>query len=131
MSRDRKILLAAGIIVLATFIFGYAGLYSRLTRDPYYDLKQECYYLIDHAQLWYSRPSMYDGGGGSFSELDFDKIGVSDQPNSFTWSGKQGFYTISELQGDRFNLLVRATNGQEFEIRDIYFDTRPVVEKHK
>ena len=26
MSRDRKILLAAGVIVLLTFIFGYAGL---------------------------------------------------------------------------------------------------------
>jgi len=131
MSRDRKILLVAAIIVLATFIFGYAGLYSRLTRDPYCDLKRECYYIIDHAQLWYSRPLIYAGGGGSFNELDFHKIGVSDQHNSFTWNGEHGSYTISELHGDRFNLLVSATDGQEFEIRDIYFDTRPVVEKGK
>ena len=129
MSRDRKILLAAGIFVLLTFIFGYAGLYSRLTRDPYYDLKQECYYIVDHAQLWYSRRLKYNGGDGSFNELDFNRIGVSDQPNSVTWNGKHGFYTVSELYGVRFSLLARAPDGNEFEVRDIYFDTRPVVEK--
>ena len=129
MSREQKILLIAGIIVLLTFIFGYAGLYSRLTRDPHAGLKQECYYVIDQAQLWFNRPIMYGGGGRSFKDLDFHKIGVSDKSDSFSWNGEFGRYTISDLHGDRFSLLVRAHDGVEFEINDIRFDTRPVIEK--
>jgi len=129
MSRDRIILFVVGVFALATVIFGYSGLYRKITRDPYYDLKQECYYIIDHAQLWFIRPEKYGGGGRSFIGLDFHKAGLFDRPNSITWNGEHGHYTITDLRGDSFGLLARAPDGVEFEVLNIRFDTRPEVKR--
>ncbi|MDP8238914.1 MAG: hypothetical protein P9X24_07480 [Candidatus Hatepunaea meridiana] len=129
MPKDRIILLIIGIFAITTAIGGYTGLFKKLTRDPYYDLKQESYLVIDKTQLWFVRPLKYNGGGKSYIGLDFQKIGLSNQPNSLNWKGKFGLYTIMNIHRTSFDLLIKAKDNTKFIVEKIRFDTRPVLIK--
>jgi len=129
MKRDRLLLIIAGIIALLTAIGGYTGLYNRITRDPYHDMKQECYEIIDKAQLWFSRPLAYKGGGKSFIGLDFRQLGLSDQPGAITYHGEYGNYMITRLDQTDFDISATAPDGTEFRMHDIIYDNRPEIEE--
>lgn len=114
-----------GLLAILTAIFGYSGLYNKLTRDPYLDLTLECYYIIDQAQLWYSRPPAYQGGGRSFTGLDFHQLGLSDIPGTTDWRGGFGSYSLTNIRLQSFDLRAIAIDNTEFSVEQIGFDTRP------
>ncbi|NQT35212.1 hypothetical protein HQ587_08480 [bacterium] len=123
--RDRLIFVLVGLLAILTAIFGYSGLYDKLTRDPYLDLTHECYYIIDQAQLWYSRPPAYEGGGKSFTGLDFHQLGLSDIPGTTDWCGEFGSYSLKNIHPQSFDLLATATDSTKFSVEHLRFDTRP------
>ncbi len=129
MTHSRIILIVVGVFAILSALAGYTGLYEKLTRDPYFDLKQEAYMIIDQAQLWYSRSLAYGGGSKSFTNLDFQKLKLSDKPGSITYKGKFGGYTLSIIRSDSFDLIAKAPDGVEFEAKQLRFDTRPEIRK--
>ncbi len=123
--KDRLIFAIVGLFAILTAIGGYSGLYKKLTGDPYLDLTQECYYIIDQAQLWYSRPPAYRGGGKSFTGLDFNQLGMSDVSGTTDWRGEFGSYSLTNIRHQSFDLLAIAKDGTEFTVEHVRFDTRP------
>lgn len=112
------------LFTLSTAILGYSGLFRRLTRDPHEDLKLESYRIIDYAQLWYSKPKAAGGGGRSFLEMDFRKIGVSDTVG-VTLSAESGTFEFRNVRPFQFDLVAVSNDGTVFRAADLGYDTRP------
>ncbi|MCF7811426.1 hypothetical protein K9N50_10615 [bacterium] len=125
MSRTRIIILIVGLFALLVALLGYSGAYNALTRDPYHDLKQETWAVIDQAQLWFNRSKAYDGGSKSFIGLDFKKLKLSDKAGSITFQGEHAKFEISNLRRDSFDLIVSASDETEFVVKQIRFDSIP------
>jgi len=125
MSRTRIIILLVGLFAILASLLGYSGAYNALTRDPYHNLKQETWAVIDHAQLWFNRSKAYGGGSKSFIELDFQKLRLSDKKGAITFQGKHAKFEISGLRRDSFDLIVRAPDETEFIAKQIRFDSMP------
>jgi len=125
MSRTRIIILLVGLFAILASLLGYSGIFKAMTHDPYHELKQETWAVIDHAQLWFTRSKAYDGGSKSFIGLDFQKLRLSDKAGSITFQGKHAGFEISSLRRDSFDLIVRADDGTEFIVRQIRFDSVP------
>jgi hypothetical protein len=131
MSRTRIIILLVGLFAILAALLGYSGAYNALTHDPYHDLKQETWAVIDQAQLWFNRSKAYDGGSKSFIDLDFQKLKLLNKPGSITFQGKHAKYEISNLCGDSFDLIVKAPDETEFVAKQIRFDSTPELKPTK
>ena len=123
------ILTAVGLIALTTAILGYTGIWSKMTRDPYYQLKQEAYTAIDKAQLWYMRPKAAGGGGRSFMKLDFKQLGFEVESEANYWNGNHGSIRLEMRRAYHFDMIIRANDGAVFSARDLSYDTRPVFSR--
>ncbi len=94
-------------------------------------LRREFHEVIDKAQLWYSRPSVYGGGNKSFRNLDFQRLGYSEVPNRVTWKGKYADYMLTSTRSSSFDIIATSPNGERYESILIGFDTMPVIRKIK
>jgi len=120
------ILTTVGIAALATAMLGYTGIWSKLTTDPYYDVKQEAYSAIERAQLWYMRPLSSGGGGKSFMDLDFKVLGYDVGADSNFWQGRYGALRLQKHRVFNFDMTIKANDGTVFSSHDLAYDTRPV-----
>lgn len=127
--RDQTLVLIFGILAVGTGLFGYTGLYRKLTQPSDIELRRECYRIIDYAQLWFYKPKMHGGGGRSFEQLAFDMIGLSDEENSLSWKGENGTFLFKNCSRNSFDLEAAGVDGSELHASDISFDTRPVLKE--
>jgi hypothetical protein len=123
--KQRIILLAFGLFALATGIFGYTGLWGRMTTPPEAPLRSECCDVIEKAQLWYIRPGQYGGSEGTFAYVDAFVLGYSTIPGKTEWQGKTGTFKIENRTRETFDLVAKDAEGHEIEYRFIQYDTRP------
>ena len=124
MKYQRTILAIVGLFTVMTGTVGYGNLFRSSATDYDEAFRMECHQIIDTAQLWYARPNIYDGGGGSFIGLDGSKLGLTDASNSLVWKGKSGTFYIENIRFHTFDLLAVKHNGDRLKIRNIGFDTR-------
>ena len=94
----------------------------------------ECYRIIDLAQLWHTRPVINGGGLKSFIGLDFQKIGLScnpdtanpgtDEESTQSYKTAHGQFHFENVRPHQFDLVARARDGTIFVARDVGFDSR-------
>ena len=122
--KQRLFIALLAIFAILSAIGGYSGLFDELTRDPYRDIKEEFLTVVEKAQIWYSQPVSRGGGGRSFIDFDFRRIGLSDKSGSITYQGEHGRFLIASLQDQSFGLIGIARDSTELKMDKIRFDTR-------
>ena len=60
-------------------------------------IMEDCMSITTRAQDWYKRPSILDGGGGSFSHFSLEAIGANR-------TNANGTYSVSHITSDSFVL---------------------------
>ena len=95
-----------------------------MTTPPDAPLRQECWDIINNAQLWFLRPEYYGGSSGNFLALDSFVLGYSINKGETEWQGKTGTFKIENRTRDTFDLIATDPDGHRIEYRFIQFDTR-------
>ena len=126
MNLDIRNSVVLGLIALGAFskvMFGFAKIESGEAKQiSFAEEKQQ---LVEIAQLWHIRPEGKNGGGMSFENIDFSKIGIGTESGMLQFEGKKGAYAIEERRPSYFLLSSRELNGGTSTIDTIRFDTLP------
>ncbi|MDZ7693671.1 MAG: hypothetical protein U5K69_21560 [Balneolaceae bacterium] len=98
------VILVTVIIALATIIAVDTMQESRknANRDA---MQQDILFIINEAQAYYLRSSIFQGGGGSFSGIEFSDISIGDSTANGTYS----------MNGNEQSLVVEGT-GTSYDV---------------
>jgi len=88
---------------------------------------EELHRVTDAAQIWFVRPTIRGGGGDSFENVDFQRIGLTTEPEALEYQGRTGNYTILERSRERFILQMKDRRGQVIALDTLAFDTYPTL----
>jgi len=127
-TREKYILIIVGSISILAAVLGYSGLYSKITADPYQELRLETHRVVDYAQIWYSKPKVRDGGGRSFYGLNFESIGIPEGQGT-SYINETGEFRLRNIRNDMFDLEVVAKDGVIFIAKDLSSITHAVLVK--
>lgn len=120
------VLMTALIASVITSTIGYTGLWNSFGEKPHDQLREKAYDIVDKAQLWYLRPSASSGGGNSFMNLDFQKLGYDVSGDSKILRSKLGEIRIERLRTFHFDMLIKTNKGVALAARNLSYDARPV-----
>ena len=77
--------------------------------------------------MWFLRPRNLSGGGGLFTGLDFNKIGMTDQPEKTRLKIDSTEFLLKNISTDCFDLEIRYENGYVQLVDSIFYNSRPDI----
>ena len=116
------------LVILVTIIVGIATVVAlnvfgtqadEANRDA---VRQDILGAAASAQGYYLRPEMMDGGGGTFDEMEIERLGIPGSDNhegtpmddgDGDWFNENGAYEITEAVGNQFTIVGTPASGTE------------------
>lgn len=126
LKTDIFTLITVGLLALLTALFGYSGFYDKISSEADEEIKTEAYRIINHAQLWFLRNESQGGGNRSFLEIDFEKIGYSNEEGKLEITMNNATYTITNIRRHFIDLQIEMENGEVMVARNLTYNTEPV-----
>lgn len=122
-NRNSAVLGFVALCAFATVFFGFARIDS--SEVGAVDFSEERQSLVQQSQFWFIRPERAGGGGMSFENLDFHRLGYASEPSNLEYNGTSGRYNISVRKPNYFILNSGNKEANGLEIDTVYFDTMP------
>ena len=116
------------LVMLVTIIVGIATVVAlnvfgtqadEANRDA---VRQDILGAAASAQGYYLRPEMMDGGGGTFDEMEIERLGIPGSDNADAtpmadgdgdWFNENGAYEIESTDGSQFTIVGVPASGTE------------------
>lgn len=116
MGQQQLLLIILGAIIVAIAVVVGLNLMSSASNQANLDaVRQDLLTIASSAQGWYSKPTMMEGGGNTFTNIDFRDISFpSDSIDAAAgnWAENQnGRYIINTVKADSF--IVDATPSSD------------------
>ena len=107
MGQQQLLLIILGAIIVAIAVVVGLNMMSSASNQANLDaVRQDLLTIASSAQGWYGKPTMMEGGGNTFTNIDFRDISFPsdsiDQTNGNWAENQNGRYTITSVQADSF-----------------------------